>query len=320
MQIRKTSFGGREQDYHGKKTIAQIRVLKNFNDYAAYFTLPELDRAKLIDQFRKDFDEWISYAEVKILPTKGLTIEKVMNDYFESNPPFASAKKKSEFPDAFSFYALDQYFEMDKKECFFVTLDADFDNALSNHVKPINDIAEKLDIINRANEQRFGILKLIEDTYASSKSQLEHDAKIRFSKYLEEVASTKTEIRGIAIDHLESFEVSDFKFDRYNIVSTGGFGAQLQCTAIVTYAVTLILKDEIHTPHLNKNEFGYIGVEYSPYVMEAEKAINFYVTVDFNPGTGKADAKLTDAVSPTGIDIFDDWDYDIFFKQPKLNS
>jgi hypothetical protein len=41
-----------------KKTIEyHIRVLKNFEDYAAYFTLPELDRAKLIEQFKKDFDE-----------------------------------------------------------------------------------------------------------------------------------------------------------------------------------------------------------------------------------------------------------------------
>jgi len=299
-----------------KKTIeSHIRVLKNFEDYAAYFTLPELDRAKLIEQFKKDFDEWISYADVKILPTKGLTIEKVMNDYFESNPPFGSAKKKSEFPDAFSFYALDQYFKMGKKDCYFVTLDTDFDNVLSKFVIPIKEIGEKLDVINRARELRFGILSLIEDTYVSSKSQLELDAKTYFSKYLEEEANTKTEIRGMAIDHIESFEVSDFKFDRYNIVQTDEFGAQLQCGAIVPYTVTLILKDENHTPHLNKSDFGYMGIEYSPYVIQAEKAIDFYVTIDLNLQTGKAKAKLSDAVSPTSIDIFDDWDYDFFFNQ-----
>lgn len=301
-----------------KKTIeSQIRVLKNFEDFAAYFTLPELDTSKLIDQFKKDFDAWISYADVKILPTKGHTIEKVMNDYFKGNPPFGSAKKKSEFPDAFSFYALDQYFKLGKKQCYFVTLDTDFDDAHSNYVIPVKEIGEKLDIINRASEMRFGILKLIEDTYTSSKPQLEHDAKICFSEYLEEEANSKTEIRGMAIDHLESFEVSDFKFEHYNIVQTNEFGAQLQCGALVPYKVTFILKDENHTPQLNKNDFGYMGIEYSPYAIRAEKAIDFYVTIDLNLETGKAKAKLTDAVSPTSIDIFDDWDYDFFFNQPK---
>lgn len=301
-----------------KKTIeSQIRVLKNFEDYAAYFTLPELDTAKLTEQFKKDFDEWISYADIKILPTKGHTIEKVMNDYFEGNPPFSSGKKKSEFPDAFSFYALDQYFKMGKKECYFVTLDTDFDDVLSKYVIPVKEIGEKLDIINRARELRFGILKLIEDTYALSKSQLEHDAKIYFSEYLEEEANAKTEIRGMAIDHLESFGVTDFKFDRYNIVQTNEFGAQLQCGAIVPYTVTFLLKDENHTPQFNKNDFGHIGIEYSPYVIRAEKAIDFYVTIDLNLEKGKAKAKLSDAVSPTSIDIFDDWDYDFFYSQPK---
>ncbi|PWS32634.1 PIN domain-containing protein [Pedobacter paludis] len=299
-----------------KKTIeSHIRVLKNFEDYAAYFTLPELDRAKLIEQFKKDFDEWISYADVKILPTKGHTIEKVMNDYFEGNPPFGSAKKKSEFPDAFSFYALDQYFKMGKKNCYFVTFDTDFDDVLSKYVIPIKDIGGKLDSINRASELRFGILKLIEDTYLSSKSRLEQDAKTYFSMYLEEEANSKTEIRGMAIDHIDSFEVSDFKFDRYNIVQTDEFGAQLQCGAMVPYMIKLILKDENHTPHLNKSDFGYMGIEYSPYVIQAEKAIDFYVTIDLYLQTGKARAQLSDAVSPTSIDILDDWDYNFFLNQ-----
>ncbi len=304
-----------------KKTIeSHIRVLKNFEDYAAYFTLPELDIAKLIDQFKKDFDEWISYADVKVLPTKRHTIEKVMNDYFEGNPPFGSAKKKSEFPDAFNFYALDQYFKMGKKQCYFVTLDTDFDDALSKYVKPIKEIGEKLDTINRARELRFGILKQIEEIYTSSKSQLEHDAKTYFSEYLEEEANAKTEIRGMAIDHVESFGVADFKFERYNIVQTDEFGAQLQCEAIVPYTVTLILKDENHTPYLNKSDFGYIGVEYSPYVISAEKAINFYVTISLNLESQKTNARLSDADSPTSIDIFDDWDHDFFFNQSKVTS
>lgn len=301
-----------------KKTIeSHVRVLKNFDDYAAYFTLPELDTAKLNDQFRKDFDEWVSYADIKVLPTNGHTIEKVMNDYFNGNPPFGSAKKKSEFPDAFSFYALDQYFKLGKKECYFVTLDTDFDDALSKYIKPIKEIGEKLDIINRAREMRFGILKLIEDTYASSKSQLEQDAKTYFSEYLQEEAHAKGEIRGMAIDHVESLEVTDFKFGRYNIVQTDEYSAQLQCEAIVPYAVTLILKDEIHTPHLNKSDFGYMGIEYSPYILRAEKTINFYVTINLDLESGKANARLSDADSPTSIDIFDDWDYDFFFNQSK---
>ncbi|WP_231425057.1 PIN domain-containing protein [Pedobacter sp. Leaf250] len=301
-----------------KKTIeSHIRVLKNFDDYAAYFTLPELDTNKLTGQFKEEFDKWISNADIKVLPTDGQTIEKVMKDYFQGNPPFGAAKKKSEFPDAFSFYALDQFFKLGKKQCYFVTHDTDFDEAVSQYIIPIKEIGEQLDVINRASELRFGILKKIEEVYTSSKSQLEHDAKIYFAEYLEEDANAKTEIMGMLIDHVESFGVTDFKFDRYNIVQTGDSGAQLQCEAIVPYTVTFILKDENRTPHLNKNDFGYIGVDYSPYVIKAEKAIDFYVSIDIDPKTGKANAKLSDAVSPTSIDIFDDWHYDFFFNQSK---
>jgi|GEM_PF-2508080 len=299
-----------------KKTIeSQIRVLKNFEDYSAFFTLPELDTDKLINKFKQDFDEWMNYADVKVLPTNDHTIEKVMKDYFDGKPPFSSGKKKSEFPDAFNFYALEQYFKTGKKECFFVTHDTDFDNTISKHVMPIKDIGEKLDIINRARELRFGILKQIEETYAASKSQLEHEARTYFSQYLEEEANAKASIRGMEIDHVESFDVGEFKFDRYNIVQTNEFSAQLQCEALVPYTITLILKDKIHTPHLSKNDFGYMGVEYSPYVMQAEKTIDFYVTIDLDLQSGKASARLSDAESPNSIDIFDDWDYDFFFNQ-----
>lgn len=208
---------------------------------------------------------------------------------------------------------------MGKKDCYFVTLDTDFDDARSKYVIPIKEIGEKLDTINRAKELKFGILKQIEEIYTSSKSQLEQGAKTYFSEYLEEEANAKTEIRGMAIDHVESFDVTEFSFDRYNIVQTDEFGAQLQCEAIVPYTVTLILKDENHTPHLNKSDFGYMGIEYSPYVIRAEKAINFYVTIKLDLESGKANARLSDADSSASIDIFDNWDYDFFFNQSKSN-
>jgi hypothetical protein len=295
--------------------INQLRILKNFDDLAESFQLTELQLAELNLRFKKDFDKWIDYANVKVLPTASIPIGKVMDDYFAGNPPFGQGKKKSEFPDAFSFYALEEFFKMGKLQCYLVTNDSDFDGTKSGHIFPIKSITEKLDLIIRAIEQRKGFLKLIEQAYLASKQGLEMGAKGIFTAYLEEQARAKVRLRGIEIDHLDSFEVTGLRFDYgYRIVNQNEFGALLQSTALVSYKAVFIHRDVVHTPQLKKTEHGYHGIEYSPSRLEAEKAIHFYIKVDFTHNATKAGATVTE-MELSSLDVFDDRLHELFYQQ-----
>lgn len=56
-------------------------------------------------------------------------------------------------------------------------------------------------------------------------------------------------------------------------------------------------------------------MEYSPHVIRAEKAVDFYIQLDFDPQSEKANSSLSDLTSSASIDIFDDRDLDFFYNQ-----
>ena len=77
------------------------RVLRCYEDLEALFVYPDLDKGKLIAQFKKAFDEKIEKAHIDIISSKDTKVDYIFDRYFTKVPPF-SEKKKDEFPDAFS--------------------------------------------------------------------------------------------------------------------------------------------------------------------------------------------------------------------------
>ncbi len=57
--------------------------------------------------FQKRFGEFCKKLNIEVIAVSKVSLERVMDDYFEERPPFAAGKKKSEFADAFAAAALE---------------------------------------------------------------------------------------------------------------------------------------------------------------------------------------------------------------------
>jgi hypothetical protein len=295
-----------------KKTIeSHVRVLKNFEDYTAYFTLPEIATATLMEKFQLEFDAWIKSAKVKILKTDGLTIGKVMNDYFLGNVPFGQGKKKQEFPDAFTLQALESFFSMGKVKCYFITSDFDFNQLESEYIIPTNDLSEKLDVIIRKEDRKEGALKLIETTFLDAKTTLEKDAAKLLYRFIEEEVESKGELRGMEIDVLDYLEVADIVFEDYKIVYLDENSANLECTTKVSYEATIVLEDNSYAFY-DKESGQYIGTNYTHFEIEDSKELVFNIRVSYDIDEEYATIEVDDIENGLGFDFFDGWEEDFY--------
>ncbi|MEO6728419.1 MAG: PIN domain-containing protein [Candidatus Dojkabacteria bacterium] len=288
-----------------KKTIhSSVRVLKNFEDYKCYFTLPELNLPALIEDFKLKFDKWIEKANIKIISTNTITIGGVFDDYFKSNPPFGAGEKKHEFPDAFSFVALENYFKIRDEKCLFVSHDKDFDEMKSKHIIPTREITEKIDIILRAEEEKKSeTLKLIDKGYIEHRKKLEKQAHKMITSFLEDSVYNQEEIQGMEIDVLDKIDLSDVEFTDYKIIFIGQNSARIECQGNFAYELTIAVEDNSEAIY-DKEDGIYYGTEHRSIVIKDNKDEKFSVVLDFELGEDYIESEVNDINDGNGFEVF----------------
>lgn len=126
---------------------------------------------------------------VNIIPTNNVAVEIIFDKYFNQQPPFGEAKKKSEFPDAFTISALEKWCCDNNKNMYVISNDSDMKAACdaSNYLISIATLDELFDLINA------------EDKYISS---IAHQW---FTEYREEIKNEITD----KFEELELFDLVD---------------------------------------------------------------------------------------------------------------
>lgn len=123
------------------------------------------DFEQLVQEKFKRFKEFAKITTVH--PLTEFNISTIIDDYFQSKPPFGSANKKNEFPDAISFKIAADYLNSIKSKAIYLTSDNDFDNLTSDTITVKNDISEVLEevaigINSEYFESKAHIVKCIE--------------------------------------------------------------------------------------------------------------------------------------------------------------
>ena len=262
--------------------------------------------------FNKKFDLWIKKAKIQIIPTEKLTIGKVFIDYFANNPPFQEGEKKHEFPDAFSFLALQEYFVKKAEKCYFVTSDKDFDSMGTVNILPIKEVREKIDIILREHEKPSKILQLIDKGYQENKLKLEKEAHKMIFEYLEEEVPAQGEIDGMLIDVLDKIDLSAVEFTDYKIVFLGEFGARLEYQANFAYELSIAVEDNSQAFY-DKEDDVYYGTEHFTYVHKDSREENFSVVIDFDLDSDDVEIEVEDINDGKGFEVFERMD-DYYYK------
>lgn len=106
----------------------------------------------------KRLDNWEKYlvdSKIQEIPIHTDCIEKIFDDYFNSNPPFGGKNKKSEFPDAFVLETLENWCNEHEEKIYAVSSDNPVLSYKATNIIFVNSIEEFLDIYSKEEEKLY---------------------------------------------------------------------------------------------------------------------------------------------------------------------
>lgn len=212
-----------------KKALRELnnkaKIFKNIENLNYLFELQ--NNLKIPDEVKvlKTRFENMVKKHFKVIEIDSNKIDKIISDYFNSNPPFKEGKKKHEFPDALVLNSLESWCEKEKKKLYVVAEDEDMNTFQTKNLIPVKEYEKLLDQISFTyREELIGtkieefliynesnILKRIEDLFKDEFPRDGHNEYKGYSYLVEHFHYFEAEIKHhyiITIDeHHASVEI-----------------------------------------------------------------------------------------------------------------
>lgn len=131
-----------------KEFDTKLKIFKNIDSLSPLFEIKNTfnydnEVKKLKEKFTSLVDEYFTIIQIDSNQTT-----KIINDYFNSLPPFKDGKKKNEFPDAFVLNSLESYCKTKKIKMYVVSGDEDILSYKSDFLLPIREYENLLSQIS----------------------------------------------------------------------------------------------------------------------------------------------------------------------------
>lgn len=197
------------------------------------------DKSALIDKSDELFDNFIREINAEILGTDLINLDRIIDDYFEINPPFEEGeKKRKEFPDAFIASQIKKRFG-ETEDVAIVSNDNGFKRACQktqNHFF-FNSLGALFDTINKEKEAAYT------ETINTIK-ELQFRIGSAVSEYIK--SNENIDVRGLSYD--KDGIVSGFDYDEfylYNISNVTFMVRSVDEMSDKTSKVTLLCNAKI---------------------------------------------------------------------------
>jgi hypothetical protein len=211
FQAEKTFKRQLETKHRILKNFYNIDDLSTFSDY--YFNY----------EIYQKFERFVEFAKIEIInPVENFEISEIINNYFDSSPPFDNINKKNEFPDAISFKIAEDFLKAKKIKGIYLTSDSDFENMNSDFLSIKNDLNELLEEIITENnpnifDDKLHIINSIKDDLdlfiPQIASEIELDSMIyhtdKFEKYDLKISIESQETEKLEVNYLEVFDITE---------------------------------------------------------------------------------------------------------------
>ncbi len=161
--------------------------------------LEKLDENEVIDLVISKFDDFLDQNNRRKFLLDGISVEEVMRDYFQMNPPFEMSKPK-EFKDAIMIKALKQFQQELDEKIVVISKDIGFCEAFKNCDDFI--VFEKLD----------DYFKYIQDDAIYTMLQKSFENDVDYDEIVEELSELVKDFN-FYFDEREEFEVLATKID-----------------------------------------------------------------------------------------------------------
>ena len=137
-----------------KKFRKEAMILKNLDRSPS--ALPATLSESTMESLMKQFDEFMSDCNVRLLSAGEIKAERVLDRFFKEEPPFGKGKKSSEFRDAFNMEVIRQWVN-DRGEAIYVLAgDSDLEAACENEprITYIKEIEDYLRLVNEKDNPK----------------------------------------------------------------------------------------------------------------------------------------------------------------------
>ena len=190
----------------------ESRILRNtsvLNDYFGKVDFKEIkENAK--KEIQEKFHQVIDEFKIEIIDSSIADIKEVLEDYFETNPPFKEGLKKNEFPDSLSINAIKKWCEKTSNSVIHLSNDKDFDEYKNDTIDCSHDLSSLLEFLFTENEDiQFEFIaaiykKSINDIIISIESELSEDlSSLAFSEIENDAWFEDVEVNFIEIYETE---------------------------------------------------------------------------------------------------------------------
>lgn len=234
------------------------KVIHNLKDSKQYLDLPFLDLDTNYNQMTKQMQLFLRRSKATVIPYSDVDLPSIMSKYFKQEQPFGPGKKKSEFPDAIVFSALQKWCDEKDEKMYLVTADGDFSGLTNKNIIIEKSFPNLLDKINKyLHQERYSRVDII---YQANVLEIEDKIKAAF------LYRIKDEI-GFDIT-IGNIEIIDFSVDDYTITDLSNpMEATIDVTGNVSFALEVTYMNYTDAFY-DKEDDRYIGGERSTVVLE----------------------------------------------------
>lgn len=239
-----------------RKKAKVLRNCKNDNigRFFEKWNVDDLEKELLLQ-----FEQYLKEFKVEILGYENLNVEKIFSLYFSQKSPFDNAKKKNEFPDAFSLEILEGWAESESSTIYVASKDKDLKEGVKNftNLEHVGSLADMLSFLSFRYEQ---LAPLCTKVYGFAKSGIDKLIIENFSE------------RGFYIDDQEGdvnnifdVEIGDYDprllrvnhengniFAEFEVITTISFIAEISYDDLDTASYDS--EDKILIPHFTIEE------------------------------------------------------------------
>lgn len=163
---------------------------------------------------KKSLNDFIEFSGAEIISANNLDVQKILDLYFENQPPFGQDNKKNEFPDAIALISLEKWAEKNNKKIVAVTNDKDWQKfakgseyidacenlgivmAMLVNAKDILPEAQKVfdEVINMDSGVYFEVQEELLSAVSCLEPDFEFDGNVHYEEQGSELESVNNEI------------------------------------------------------------------------------------------------------------------------------
>ncbi len=130
------------------------KLFKNIDEFLIYYNFPKIENEDLLNRFKTKLDEFIKDNLIEIIDSNISNLKEVFENYFNVLPPFKEGKKKSEFPDAFTYSTIKEWSILNKTYSYFISIDGDFELLTTDNINCSYNLTSIIDLITREIDEK----------------------------------------------------------------------------------------------------------------------------------------------------------------------